>query len=91
MKADDIFESFEITERFGLMFVKLKHFEFKSHLIPSRKPRTSRQPLARVREGRGLNLLLPPHQLGRLAGDDQSVEKQAATEGVNIVLEIRLR
>ena len=71
------------------MFVKLKHFEFKSHLIPS-KP-ISHQPLARVREGRGLNLLLPPHQLGRLAGDDQSVEKQAATEGVNIVLEIRLR
>ena len=73
------------------MFVKLKHFEFKSHLIPSRKLRTSRQPLARVREDRGLNLLLPPHQLVRLPGDDEFVEKEAAVEGPTIVLEIRLR
>ena len=44
-----------------------------------------------MREKSWHNLPLPPHQLVRLAGDDEAVEKPAATEGVNIVLENRLR
>ena len=89
MKANDIIESFEINERFGLMFVKLKHFEFKSHLIPS-KP-TCRQPLACVIEGGGINLLFPPHQLFRLAGDDEFVDKPAAIEGETFGFELNLK
>ena len=48
---------------------------------------------ASVREQSWHNLPLPPHQLVRLAGDDETVEKQAATEGAlkALKLEIRLR
>ena len=62
----------------------LDHFELLFHLIyPT--------PLASAREKRWHKLPLPPHHLVRLAGDDELVEKEAATEGVTIVLEIRLR
>ena len=41
-------------------------------------------PLASVREKSWHNLPLPPHQLVRLPGDDEFVEKEAATEGGTI-------
>ena len=49
--------------------------------------------LASVREKSWLKLPLPPHHLVRLPGDDEAVEKQAATEGAlkALKLEIRLR
>ena len=62
----------------------LDHFEFLFHLIyPT--------PLASAREKRWHKLPLPPHQLVCLPGDEEFVEKEAATEGFTIVLEIRLR
>ena len=64
----------------------LNHFEFLLHLIPH-------TPLASAREKRWHKLPLPLHQLVRLPGDDEFVEKEAATEGGTIAagLEIRLR
>ena len=50
-----------------------------------------REKIYPVREKSWHNLPLPPHQLVRLSGDDEAVEKEAATEGATIVLEIRLR